>query len=41
MAECCMHDHEHEHEKSSIPEYILTVIGIIVFVIAIFIKNQQ
>lgn len=41
MAECCMHDHEHEHEKSSIPEYILTVIGIIVFVIAIFIKNNN
>lgn len=41
MAECCMHDHEHEHEKSNISEYILTVIGIIVFVIAIFVKNSN
>lgn len=40
MSECCMHDHHEEHKKSEFLEYILTVIGIILFIIAIFLTNN-
>lgn len=36
MCECC----GHEHEKSNFLEYILTLIGVVIFVIAILLKND-
>lgn len=41
MGECCLHDHDHEREESNIFEYILTFVGIITFIIAIFLKNEN
>ncbi|MDO4282960.1 MAG: heavy metal translocating P-type ATPase [Clostridia bacterium] len=46
MGDCCLHDehnhcHEHEHEESNLVEYIFTVIGILFFIVAILIQNNN
>lgn len=41
MCDCCEHEHSHEHEKSNFFEYIFTLIGTIIFVIAILLNNEN
>ena len=41
MSECTCHDHDHKHEESSSLEYVLTGIGIIIFLVAMVITNTK
>lgn len=41
MGECCMHEHTHEHKESNLVEYIMTIVGVLLFIIAICIKNDN